>query len=416
MRIAIVCCSFDPNRSYQENIWAEQLLKAGHTVRVIGAGRTTAAPAVIESPIGPYEVQQVRTWQLPRSIYLTRDAAAAVRSFSPDLIAIFGDKLFARGVTDEPQLAHVPVISTYSENTAMHEFDWRKAGIGFKQRLHAIGFAVIRGGAIRANCRRSDIIVGNTPQGRDIVLRLFRDQGERDRINAKIIDRPLGFSPDHFGHDPQLRQSVRRSLGIGPDEVVVCTSSRFDPDKADSIRLVIDACRRLMPQHPSLRAMIVGFSDTPTTAEIRRHLDSGPYLDRFIQQPFANRQRMNELFNAADIVVYNRPTISCQEALGTGLYACFADGGTMNHLVTSDEQGAFYRPLDVNHLTEVLTSAITRFEQLSGEARQAFRSRLAAEAQWLRYDRIIESVFEELRKRLPQQAAEAFDAALAGSP
>ena len=399
MRIAIACSSFFLDRTYQENIWAEQLVKLGHTVRVISSGPSNTSPELFQSPVGAYEVQRVRTQVLPRSIYISNQTGRAVREFNPDLAIIYGDKRFTLSLLREPALAKTPIISTYSENLGMHEYDWRKPGISIKQRAKALGFSLIRGGPIRDNGRRSDLIVGNTPQTRGIILRQFPDANERIAIDQKIIDCPLGFSPDHYRHDPSIREAVRTELGLKPDDVVVCTSSRFDPEKRTSIQLVIDACRRVIPGIACLRAIIVGFSDSPTSKEIAANIRTGDFADRFMIQPFADRVRMNALFNASDIVVYNLATISCQEALGTGLYACFAENGTMNHLLSSENQGRLYGANDPESLAGCIEEEARRMQSLSSAERVAERHVRAQANQWLGYDKIIQTVLEALSGR-----------------
>lgn len=399
MKIALVCPNYFLDRSYQENVWAEQLAKAGHRVRVICGGPRHKAVRVIQEPHARYEMHQVKMITLPRSVFITRQAAAAVRAFDPEVIVIHGNKGFSDAVVRDPAMARVPIISTYSENLGMHEFDWRKPGIPLRQRARALGFQLLRGRHIRRNCRRSDLIVGNTLQAREILGLLFRDARERRRIDGKIVDLPLGFSPDHFGHDPAMRKRVRAELSVPDDQVLVCTTSRFDPIKMASINLVIDASRNLMPRHPELRLLVAGFTDSRTSEQVRAHIASGPHADRIIQHPFANRTRLNELFNAADVIVYNLATISCQEALGTGLFACFGDAGTMQHLITRPDQGVLFRPGDEGDLTEKLSRGLAIAGRHRGEARERFRRELAEASRWLGYDRIIASLLDEVRKR-----------------
>src|SRR5688572_2379063 len=121
MRIAIVCSSFFLDRTYQENIWAEQLVRLGHAVRVISSGPRNTVVETFKSSAGNYEVQRVKTRVLPRSIYLSNQTGRALQEFNADLAIIYGDKRFTLSVLRAPSLAKVPMISTYSENLGMHE-------------------------------------------------------------------------------------------------------------------------------------------------------------------------------------------------------------------------------------------------------------------------------------------------------
>lgn len=398
MRVAVVCPNYTQGRSYQENIWAEQLAKSGHAVRVIYSGKVDRPGKQIAAANVPYETRQVRTRHLPRGTFQAPNAHLAVREFNPDLIVVCGDKLFAMPIVRDPQLAGVPLICTYSEHLGLHEFDWRKPGITLKQRAWAIGFRLLRGGPIRAVCRRSQVVVGNTPHGRKILERLF-STSEWPRIDARMVDMPLGFSPDHFGYLPDLRQSVRDELGIAPSDVLVCVSSHFAAAKLPYVTMIVDALREAMKREPACRAVIVGFDPLrykEITAQVTRHIDSGPHADRFIKHPFADRSRLCELYNASDIAVFGRASISCQEALGTGLCVCFPEDGSLNHLVTLPDQGVFFRPGDVSDLAAKIVQMVKIVTEHQGARREAFRYRLADAAAWLGYDRIIASVLQRL--------------------
>jgi hypothetical protein len=402
MRIAIVCATYHRGKSYQENVWAEQLAKSGHAVRMFAAGESDSNVEHIAETSGAYQLQHAATWRLPRGMFWSRRVHQLVREFQPDLIVVCSDKAFASGVVHDEQLRHVPLISTYSENLSMHEFDWRKRGVSLKQRALALGFVAMRGGPIRAACRRSAVVVGNTPQARQIISRLFSSEEWRE-ISGKMIDMPLGFSPDHFFCDAALRRRVRADLGLEAGDVVVAATSHFAPVKEPFIRQIVSAIQRLAPHHARVRGLIVGFSQKPehaaVSARVTEQIDGGDSAARFIKHPFAQRQRLNELYNAADIAIFGRASISCQEALGTGLIGCFVDDGSLNHLVTMPDQGVFFRSNDENDLAAKLEQAVRKLENMDVLQRDTFRQRLAEESRWLGYDRIIAGILDEVSRR-----------------
>jgi glycosyltransferase involved in cell wall biosynthesis len=404
MRIALVCPTYIPGRSYQENLWAEQLARLSHDVRVFlpnEPGHPHGLVERVEVPGGVYERQYAATRKLPRGTYWPRRMHELVRNYKPELIVIFGDKTYSVKLVRDESLRDVPVISTYSENLGMHEYDWRKPGISLRQRVYAVASGALRGGPMRAVCRRSNLIVGNTPQARDILLRLF-PAGEQSAIERKYLDMPLGFSPEHFGYRPETRLRVRQQLGVGPDDVLVCVSSHFSPTKEPFVLLIINALRAVMDQDPSLKAVVVGFTEDPryigVSRRIAEHLAQGRHADRLLRESFANRERLCELYNAADIAAFGRVSISCQEALATGLVACFANDGSMNHLVKFEDQAVFFRPNDQDDLARVLGQAVQRVRSHEGAKRHEFRERCASAARWLGYDRIIGSLLERVTK------------------
>jgi hypothetical protein len=90
--------------------------------------------------------------------------------------------------------------------------------------------------------------------------------------------------------------------------------------------------------------------------------------------------------------------------MGTGLLACFADNGTMNHLVTRPDQGLFFQPYDAESLAKGLLRAV-EMVPMGAEAREEFRKRLADESRWLGYDRIIEKCMRLAEERLRSQSS-----------
>ena len=397
MRIAIVCATYHRGKSYQENIWAEQLAKSGHAVRMFAAGDSDSHVERVAETAGSYELQHAATWKLPRGTFWSRSVHALLREFQPELIVVCSDKTFASRIFHDEHIGRVPLISTYSENLSMHEFDWRKRGIALRQRAMALGFLATRGGPIRAACRRSTVVVGNTPQAREIISRLFAPQEWR-LIDQKTIDMPLGFSPEHFFYDEQLRKRVRAELGIGELDIVVAASSHFAPVKEPFIRQIVTAIQDIAKGKQRAKVLIVGFSEKPEHAavsgRIREQIERHETAASFIMQPFAQRQRLNELFNAADVAIFGRASISCQEALGTGLIGCFVDDGSLNHLVTVPNQGFFFRPNDEQDLGAKVVSAVEVLEPMSLQQRSEFRAALAAGSRWLGFDRIIAGILE----------------------
>jgi hypothetical protein len=404
LRIAQIGPSFTHGLSYQENLWAEHLTRRGHSVRVFHAAQATGTLEKINEPYGGFDVQAVAAKFLPRSTFKSSELAGHVRAFNPELIVVHGDKLFAKEVVTDPQLAAVPLIATFSENVGMHEYDWRKPGISLKQRAWAIGFRLLRAGPIRLVCRRATLLIGNSPQARDILLPLFGAGAERQAIDEKLIIGTHGFGPDVFAFRPDVRRKIRAELGVGDADIIVCVSSHFDAAKAPYVVMIIDGLRQVMQQRATVKALIVGFSDSPGTAgpsaQIARHIDEGAFADRFIRAPFADKRRLAELFNASDIAAFGRASISMHESLGTGLVGCFADDGAMSHIVKSQEQAVYFRPGDRDDLASKLLIASDKLGKLVGAAREEHRQHLAAQSRWLGYDQIIARYLNELSARL----------------
>jgi glycosyltransferase involved in cell wall biosynthesis len=333
-------------------------------------------------------------------VYLSRHVGRALREFGPDLVVwSVPARLFGMSLLLASDLAKLPVVTVFTENYGMHEFDWRKRGISIRQRLHAIAFQLLRGPLVRAVCRRSTVIVASTPQTREILLMLFGPR-EKPRVEAKILTLPLGFHPAVYGWDPSVRQATRRELGLADDDVVIVMSSRFMPHwKTEYITASVEGIIAALTAHPAARAVIVGMGDDEFSDQYRRRIQAGPVAGRVQCLQWADQPRLNAIYNAGDIALFGNASISCQAALGTGLAVCLADNGSMNHLVTLPRQGFFFRPRDSRDIAAKLSDALAMFEAMSGADRTEFRRSLAKESRWLSYDRGIAKVLKAVAER-----------------
>ncbi len=373
MRIAVISGSFEPGRSYQENIWAEQLAARGHVVRVYTPDR----PAVADAPPAVERVAALGV--ATRNLYRTRALAPAVRLFGPALILWFGPPQgFGVDVARDAALAEVPLVAFMGQNRAMQPFEQAKTP---RDRLRTWAYRAVRGPGVVWAARRAALIVANTPETPAIV-RAMLPAALRD---ARIEAFPLGFDPATFAYNPTRRRA--------PDgEVVAVVSSRFAPDKAATLRRAVDALDTAMGEVLGLRAVVVGFDGGGTSRAVARRIAQSRHAARFERRGFVDRAGLAAVFHAADLAVFARPSISAQEALGTGLYAVLVDGA-MGALIEPPVDGVLVPPGDDRALVAAIVEAAGRVadEPASARAERAERARR------LGYDRIIDAVLAAVR-------------------
>lgn len=394
MRIAVVSATYVQGLSYQENVWAEELALQGHAVRVF---RADAVGGVRSERVGAatYEVEAVRTVRLPRNILPSAKLGEAVVGFAPELVLWFGVPMyFGRALFTDRRLAAPKVAAFFSLNRAMHPFDWRARGLSAGARAKAWAFRVLRGPDVVAGCLRADVVVANTPETRDILL-LYPRGAARAAVAERIVQLPLGFSPRHFGYDAERRRVARAELGFADADAVVVVSSRFAENKAWAIGRCVDAVCAVMDRAPRVRGLLVGLDDGPVSARFRARLAGTAHGARFLQRGFADRETLSRMYHAADVALFAQPSISCQEALGTGAFVVFADDGSTDHLVRDESQGSFFRRDDPEHLVEVLAAAL---ERVGDEGVDPGRRRgRAAISRELGYDRIARSLLVRMK-------------------
>jgi glycosyltransferase involved in cell wall biosynthesis len=403
MRIAIVCGTFRHGWGYQENFWADELSRAGHVVRVFSAScLNNVSPA---APVGAdaYEIDAVPARRLPRGILLSSGLGVMVAEYAPQLILWFGiEQFFGR---DLISCGKVPLVTFFGLNRGMHEFDWRKQGIPFSQRLHAIIWRLLRGRITREACRRSSLIVATVPETRGILHLLFLPE-ERKAIDSRILHVPLGFSPRVYQCDPSTCLSTREELGIAPTDVVTIFSCRFSAArKEERNRDTLKGICLALEARDSLRAILVGFGRDAVSMRLQQSIRQSQAAARIHCLSFAEQERLNELYNAADIAILPNASISCQAALGTGLTVCLAGNGTMDHLVRHPSQAVFFDPVQPEELSHRLIDLVDSMVSKSVGERQTERERLARASRWLGYDRLVASVVDNITaEALPEQS------------
>jgi glycosyltransferase involved in cell wall biosynthesis len=398
MKIAIISGYFHEGRGYQENILAEELSLIGHEVRVfagdlVGPGISHDLSA---GRAGGYEVNRVRTRRCPAGIILSWGLRQILREFRPAWVFWIGvGQFFGRVMLSDRKLQTIPVVSFFGENLGMHEFDWHKPGIGLHQRWKAFGFQVLRGSFYRRVFERSSIIVSTKRQTADILLGICTDKG-RERLKEKLVDLPLGFCPRTFYPSYETRRRVRAELGIGNEEILAIVSSRFSYKKKSDI--LIDGLAAASETDSRLRVALVGFDDGSTVSKtIGRRIDKLTSRQRFIKQPFGPRKRLAELFNASDIGVYNNPSISVQEALGTGLYLCLSNDGSMSHLFSGSDYGLWFDRNDPSDISSNVLKAANIVASHLGSGYARWRQSIALAHRWLGYDKIVDSLLARVQ-------------------
>jgi hypothetical protein len=329
--------------SYQENIWAERLALRGYGVTVF-CPRTR----ISEQEKSLYALRGVETRGLhTRLLYSESQVGRYVDHMNPDMILWFGPpQRFGDSLTRLSSSIQTPTAVFMGQNRRMQAFDWRADGLDLRQRLKAHAYRLIRGPAIGRAMALADLIVANTVETPEI-LSLY---AQSDDHLARILLTPLGFDPDTFGYNATRATMIRQELCLPNSAVVALLSSRFAPEKASSIQLILDGFSLAANQSDDLHLLVTGLDDGPTSARFRHELRQHPHRQRIHCTQFAHRDRLGDLYHGADIAVFARPSISCQEALGTGAYGLFADDGSMDWLLTDTTCGSTFTEGSKEHL------------------------------------------------------------------
>jgi glycosyltransferase involved in cell wall biosynthesis len=401
MKIAIVSGYFIEGRGYQENIWAEELTKLGLRVCVF---TSTFVPRGINHDFKiksqRYEIKRFKGIRLPSGIIWAPKFKAPLIDFNPDWILWFGiGQFYGKPLLDDFKLKKVPLLGFFGENTGMHEFNWKKPNINLHQRIKAIGFQLLRKSLYLKAFQRCNKIICTKRQTSDILKSLCSRKQQINYLSEKMLDIPLGYSPDLFYPDFNKRLKVRSQLKLIPGDILVLASSRFSPGK--KIGQLVDGATKAISQNNRLFFCLVGFfENNPTSKIINLKINTNPFKKQFIKHPFCSRKKLAELFNAADIGLYQSPSISVQEAMGTGLYMCLSNDGSMNHLLKNPSQGIFFDRQNIEAISNALLQAA---KEVSSHARdyKDWRKAIARKNTWLSYERITLDLLKLMKLKIP---------------
>lgn len=204
---------------------------------------------------------------------------------------------------------------------------------------------------------------------RDIALRGIPDE----RIT--VIPNAVDASAFSFGAapDPQLRSS----LGLNGATVLGFAGSFYG---YEGIHLLIEAAKRMLPRHPTLRILLVGGG--PQEQALKAQAASTGLKDHVIfagRVPHAQVQRYYELI---DVFAYPRLPIRLTElvtplkpleAMAQGSMLVASDVGGHRELIRDGETGFLFRAGHADALVEVIERLLARREmwpQIGAQARR----------------------------------------------
>ena len=362
VRVSVVSSTFHPRRSYQENLWAEQLAELGAEVTVFSARskrnqsveRRSDYQTNLNTPRGAtYHHVELSSHVLPRNQFLTRNLGDALAENNPELIIWFGCIMyFGRAIYSDSRLSTIPVVTIYSlSRRGRHPFRWYGSDLSLGDRMRGLLFQTVRAPILTQSLKRAHLTVANTPECTDII-RQYVWGDERIQWARKHEEIPLGFCGNTFSYHDELRESARRALPIDRQDIVLVCSSRFEEDKWPALSSAFASVEGLLEALPSskrglVHALWVGARDNQTTHQFRQSLlERSSFQTQHHLFSFQSRQKLAMIYHAADIALFAQPSISCQEAIGTGLHILCPPDPSLNHLSEYTNRLAFAELID----------------------------------------------------------------------
>ncbi|MBN2562296.1 MAG: glycosyltransferase [Phycisphaerae bacterium] len=370
MRIAIVDPYFVTNMGYQTTGWFNALVAGGHRVRAICScyvptvlhGRYDPPFAEGLEEVNGGEVLRLPGRELPHDIIKCPGVLRELLDFSPELtLAVYPGTMFARELVSRRAVLPGGLFSMFGENRAQREVVDPSVRSKMKRAMFDVAFFALKRPYYQRIMAASDVLLMQTPDTLDFLLPRVARGRRLARFRAKSALFFLGFDKAVFHVDADARRAERRRLGIGDDEVVALYACKITAVKR--LGLWVSLMAAAMRQVPKLRAVLVGIRDgDPESARTLSSIEATGLRDRFICLPFASREELPKLGNAADFGVWHlHPAITIQEVMGTGLYMVLTNDATVSHLVADPETGRYFRREDFAQAEKLVIETASAF-------------------------------------------------------
>lgn len=203
-----------------------------------------------------------------------------------------------------------------------------------------------------------------------------------------------GVDPNEYRRCSTTVQSIRRSLEIQSDDLVVGAVGRLSSEKR--VDVLLEAVRQLQPQHPRLVVLIAG--DGPLREELAQQIRTLPDPHRC--QLLGHRTDIREVYHAFDLLAQSSdtegtPTVVL-EAMALNIPVVATDVGGTSELLRDKVEGILVPRRD----PAALAVAIERtFEQPAATAArvQAARNRIETELSFEARTKKLCAIYEKLR-------------------
>lgn len=352
MKITIVCGHFIPSLGYIEVHLAKAFAQLGHQTSII---TSTAIPAYVgnlnsgfgENPDGVEVVRLEPKFSLGQ-IVIARGIKKELNRLNPDLVIVIGlGKAFPKPVFD----TKYPVISLIGDNAYSY------ANGSLKTKLL---FSLFKKSTYQKAIDKSKKRIAYTPESFEAAAKMM--DARRAAILRKQTDFiSLGFWPEDFYFDVDLRKAKRDKLHFSESDKVIITATRLVPEK--NLEEAIPLFEKL-PNH--VKWLLVGSAGDACAKELEGALMKRLGNDRFKILGYADKTNLNALYNSADLALYTVPAISIFEAIGTGLTVVLPDEKSLNHIAEAGFRTTEYLngETDLSEWLKSETSDIDRIERV----------------------------------------------------
>ena len=333
MRIAHVVSYFQPEFGYEEFYSAREQAALGHEVHVItsdrifpfnnvekmlsdiGSEHSGRSRGVGVSEVEGIVVHRLKTrYEILYDLIRYDDVVSELSSISPDVVHAhipwaYGSRESARA---KARLGYSLIVDEHGYSTT---YDQRRT---LRNWLLDKEYRLLRAPRARYTLGKADGVVAVSEETVTF-LREFYGQKKVDLV-------PLGVDHERFKPDPAARERIRSELGI-KDGLLLITAGRLD--RAKRVGSLIEAVGKM--GKAEVKLLVVGRGDDAYLDELK-----GMAGDKVIFQNFKTPAELSGLYNAADIGLWGKASITIREAMACALPILLLDHPDMRSLLKWD--------------------------------------------------------------------------------
>lgn len=344
MKVVITVEEFDPSKGYLEYYLARELTKRGHKVFVFTFGsRKRILREKLDEGFEVIRMPRVITaigMNLPgirEIVYVLR----FIKKEKPDIIhcqplySPLSLILINCNYLSPSKIVGSLITGEYLINSAIANLKYALAKIITEHFLRnkTTSFFVINDG------------------WKKITLRLFNIP------DLKIKEIPLGADAELFKPDAETRNTVRKLLGLFPDDLVVVYSGKIIQSK--KLETLFKALAPLIRQNQKVKLLLVGTGGSLYRKHLEELASRLGISNNVIFHSWVSRTKLPDFYNASDIAVWpGSVSISIIEAASVGLPLIIKRSSITNFAIANGNGFAFEHD-NVKELNECLEKLAT---------------------------------------------------------
>lgn len=214
---------------------------------------------------------------------------------------------------------------------------------------------------------------------------LHGDIASRGISSDKITVIPNAVDVSTFTFDAPPDEALRQRLGLQGATVLGFAGSFYG---YEGLHLLIEATRRMLPQHPGLRLLLVGGG--PQDAALKAQAAEAGIADRVVFTGRVPHDEVQRYYELIDLLAYPRLPIRLTElvtplkpleAMAQGRMFVASDVGGHRELVRDGETGFLFRAGDAGALAQSMTSVLARCDEWQ-KIRERARRFVEVERTW----------------------------------